>query len=305
MDQPHPSSTAAFPERATGQLPWRRKGLPARGLRWQSTVAAVAVVAVALLAGGLLLLMTLESALVSGTDTLLRTKVQDVAALIHSQDAEEAGLVVASTVKKDPLVQIIDGTGKVIGASESRLLAAPLSSLRPVAGQDATATVSEPGLLGDADERYLVVLSVDDEGSRYWILAGRTIQPQSDTVRIVAWFLLVAMPLLLGVVGWSVHFLVGRSLRHVERIRTQVSHIDAGRLSARVDVPYTGDELQALAATMNSMLDRIEAADQRQRQFVSDASHELRPDYDAPHGSGYFQQRRLRSDVAGDATDPC
>jgi hypothetical protein len=167
MDQPHPSSTAAFPERATGQLPWRRKGLPARGLRWQSTVAAVAVVAVALLAGGLLLLMTLESALVSGTDTLLRTKVQDVAALIHSQDAEEAGLVVASTVKKDPLVQIIDGTGKVIGASESRLLAAPLSSRRPAAGQDATATVSEPGLLGDADERYLVVLGVDDEGSRY------------------------------------------------------------------------------------------------------------------------------------------
>lgn len=278
MDQPNPSSTAAFPEPATGQPPRRRKGLLARGLRWQSTLAAVTVVAVALLAGGLLLVTTLESVLVSDTDTLLRTKVHDVAALIHNFDAEEAGLAVASTVNKDPLVQIIDGTGKVIGASESRLTTAPLSSLRPAAGQDSTATVSAPGLLGDADERYLVVLGVDDEGTRYWVLAGRTIQPQSDTVRIVAWFLLVAMPLLLGVVGWAVHFLVGRSLRHVDRIRTQVSHIGigAGRLSARVDVPDTGDELQALAATMNSMLDRIEATDQTQRQFVSDASHELR-----------------------------
>jgi len=247
-----------------------------RGLRWQSTWAAVAVVAVALLTGGLLLLLALDSSLVAGTDSFLRTKVQDVAALIQSQDAEEASHAVAGTVKKDPLVQIIDGAGKVIGASEPKLLQTPLSPLRPAAGQTATDKVRLPGLLGDDDERYLVVLGVNDEGTAYWVLAGRTIQPQSDTVRIVTWYLLVAMPLLLGLVAFSVHFLVGRSLRLVETIRKQVSRIGAGRLSERVDVPATGDELQALAATMNSMLARIEAADQRQRQFVSDASHELR-----------------------------
>jgi signal transduction histidine kinase len=247
-----------------------------RGLRWQSALAAVAVVAVALLTGGLLLVLTLQSALVAGTDSFLRTKVHDVAALVHNLDIEEASMSVAETVKKDPLVQIIDDRGKVVGASEPKILQTPLSSLRPAAGQSATDKVSAPGLLGDGDERYLVVLGVDDAGSRYWVLAARTIQPQSDSVRIVSWFLLVAMPLLLGVVAWAVHFLVGRSLRQVETIRTQVSRIGAGRLGERVDVPNTGDELQALAATMNSMLDRIEAADQRQRQFVSDASHELR-----------------------------
>jgi signal transduction histidine kinase len=247
-----------------------------RGLRWQSTVAAVAVVAVAMLTGGLLLLQTLESALVSSTDSLLRSKVQDVAVLIQNDHAREANRAVAGTVNKDPLVQIIDETGTVTAASEPRLLKAPLSSLRPAAEQSATDNVSAPGLLGDADERYLVVLGVDDEDSKYWVLAGRTIQPQSDTVRIVTGFLLVAMPLLLGVVGLSVYFLVGRSLRQVDTIRRQVSHIDAGRLSERVDVPKPRDELQALAVTMNSMLDRIETADQRQRQFVSNASHELR-----------------------------
>lgn len=49
-----------------------------------------------------------------------------------------------------------------------------------------------------------MVLGVEDEGSKYWVLAGRTIQPQSDTVRIVTGFLLIAMPLLLAVVGLSV-----------------------------------------------------------------------------------------------------
>jgi signal transduction histidine kinase len=236
----------------------------------------MAVVAVAMLTGGLLLLQTLESALVSSTDSLLRSKVQDVAVLIQNDHAEDANRAVAGTVNKDPLVQILNRRGTVIAASEPRLLEAPLSSLRPAAEQIATENVSAPGLLGDADERYLVVLGVEAEGSKYWVLAGRTIQPQSDTVRIVTGFLLIAMPLLLAVVGLSVHFLVGRSLRQVDTIRSQVSHIDAGRLSERVDVPRTGDELQALAATMNSMLDRIETADQRQRQFVSNASHELR-----------------------------
>ena len=274
MVQPNPSPAAALPGRGLKQ-PWRKHGVR-RGLRWQSTVAAMAVVAVAMLTGGLLLLQTLESALVSSTDSLLRSKVRDVAVLIQNDHAEDANLAVAGAVNKDPLVQILNAKGTVIGASEPRLLEAPLSSLRPAAEQIATENVSAPGLLGDADERYLVVLGVEAEGSKYWVLAGRTIQPQSDTVRIVTGFLLIAMPLLLALVGLSVHFLVGRSLRQVDTIRTQVSHIDAGRLSERVDVPRTGDELQALAATMNSMLDRIETADQRQRQFVSNASHELR-----------------------------
>jgi two-component system OmpR family sensor kinase len=41
-------------------------------------------------------------------------------------------------------------------------------------------------------------------------------------------------------------------------------------------VPGTGDELARLAETLNSMLDRLEEAIERERRFVDDASHELR-----------------------------
>ena len=44
----------------------------------------------------------------------------------------------------------------------------------------------------------------------------------------------------------------------------------------RVPVPRGRDEVGRLAETMNEMLDRLEAASARQREFVSDASHELR-----------------------------
>ncbi|BAS16647.1 sensor protein CzcS [Arthrobacter sp. Hiyo8] len=66
------------------------------------------------------------------------------------------------------------------------------------------------------------------------------------------------------------------SLRQVERIRGQVASIDSRKLDGRVEVPPTSDELQALALTMNTMLERLQAADRDQRRFVSDASHELR-----------------------------
>ena len=40
--------------------------------------------------------------------------------------------------------------------------------------------------------------------------------------------------------------------------------------------PNTDDEVGRLARTMNAMLGRLDESSQRQRQFVSDASHELR-----------------------------
>ena len=59
-------------------------------------------------------------------------------------------------------------------------------------------------------------------------------------------------------------------------MRQEVEEISHTTLHRRVDEPATGDEVARLAHTMNDMLDRLEAAQTTQRQFVSDASHELR-----------------------------
>ena len=73
---------------------------------------AMAVVAVAMLTGGLLLLQTLESALVSSTTACYGPKVQGRSGPdSRTDDAEEANRAVAGTVTKDPLVQILDKEG--------------------------------------------------------------------------------------------------------------------------------------------------------------------------------------------------
>ncbi|MGW1542480.1 sensor histidine kinase [Streptomyces sp. NPDC002309] len=70
--------------------------------------------------------------------------------------------------------------------------------------------------------------------------------------------------------------LVGRALRPVAAIREEFTEITARDLHRRVPVPRARDEISRLAQTMNATLDRLDLSMTRQRQFVADASHELR-----------------------------
>jgi signal transduction histidine kinase len=84
------------------------------------------------------------------------------------------------------------------------------------------------------------------------------------------------MPLLLAIVGCICWFMVGRALRPIELMRREVAEVATIHGGHRVPEPATDDEVGRLARTLNSMLDRIEASSERERRFVSDASHELR-----------------------------
>lgn len=69
---------------------------------------------------------------------------------------------------------------------------------------------------------------------------------------------------------------VGRALRPVRAMTNQVALIGNNNLDQRIPVPEAGDDLRNLADTMNDMLGRLQQAQEQQRQFISDASHELR-----------------------------
>jgi signal transduction histidine kinase len=74
-------------------------------------------------------------------------------------------------------------------------------------------------------------------------------------------------------IGW---FVSGRVLRPIGRITSAARQIDATDLSRRIDLRGPRDELRALADTFDALLGRLEVAFKRERQFIADASHELR-----------------------------
>src|SRR5262249_46384728 len=64
--------------------------------------------------------------------------------------------------------------------------------------------------------------------------------------------------------------------RQVESMRRRAAAISGETPGERLPVPPTGDEMQRLGETLNEMLGRLEAALERERDFVADAGHELR-----------------------------
>lgn len=114
-----------------------------------------------------------------------------------------------------------------------------------------------------------------------------------ERVRNALWISVPVAMLLTGLITWM---LAGRALRPVRLITDQTGRIRSGTLHERVPVPSSHDEVAALATEMNDMLDRLHSEDRRRRQFVADASHELRSPIASIH-----TQAEVAISEAGDA----
>ncbi|MFC9428688.1 ATP-binding protein [Streptomyces sp. NPDC056987] len=138
---------------------------------------------------------------------------------------------------------------------------------------DGSATVE--GTAGDY--RFATVEATDRTGRTVVVHAGASLADRRSAVNTTAAAMLLGLPVLLLVVGGVTWLVTRRALRPVEGIRSEMAAITASEdLSRRVPEPATRDEVARLARTTNETLTALEAAVERQRRFVADASHELR-----------------------------
>jgi signal transduction histidine kinase len=100
---------------------------------------------------------------------------------------------------------------------------------------------------------------------------GRERDEVEDAIRLAAIVLLTVL-LIASALAWVV---AGRVLAPLRVLSDTARSIGESDLTRRIPASGT-DELAELGRTFNAMLDRLEAAFDSQRSFVSDASHELR-----------------------------
>jgi len=244
------------------------------GVRSQTTAVAAVVVGAALLLGGLALVLLLQRSLTSSLEASLGARLAQEVVTV-SEDGPD-GLASNELGPGDGvLVQVLDaGGGVVFTSAPSRTVA--VSSTRPAPGQLDTSGRTLLPRPGDLALPLTVAQGVEHAGQPYVVLVSATQDAQQEAVVTTGTLLLVGVPLLMALTGLVTWWLVGRALRSVELIRTQVERIGASRLGERVPVPGSRDEIAHLASTMNAMLTRLETSQSTQRRFVADASHELR-----------------------------
>lgn len=230
-------------------------------VRVRITAAAVAVVGLALLLGAGALVAGVHAALTREVRVTATLRAADVARTVNAGGDPAAGVPA-----DDVVLQVLGPGGDVRAASAN---AAGLTALARVAPGE-TRTVDVPFDDGD----YLLVAA--PAGAGRTVLLGQSLDPVAEPTRTLAALLAIGLPMLLLVVAATTWRLVGRALAPVDAIRAQVDALSATAPHRRVPRPAGRDEIGRLAATMNRMLDRLEAARLRERRFVADASHELR-----------------------------
>ncbi len=89
------------------------------------------------------------------------------------------------------------------------------------------------------------------------------------------WRLAVGVAVLAGglVGGW---WSTSQAIRPIGVMSSTAESISARRLSERIDLQETDDELGQLATVLNRTFDRLQASFEQQTRFTADASHELR-----------------------------
>ncbi|MGQ0825543.1 MAG: sensor histidine kinase [Actinomycetota bacterium] len=231
----------------------------------RTTAAAAAVVAIALLIGSVALVVALRNALTREVRTVAELRADDVVAALESTGRIDT----IAGGGEEEFIQVLDPEDDVVAASANLRDAPPVADLGP--GDSATMDVPL-----DEDPFLVVARAAETERGRLTVLVGRSIDDVDESTSALRALLLVGGPLLVLLVAGTTWVLVGRALAPVESIRREVDAISASQLHRRVPEPRGSDEIARLAATMNRMLDRLEASTARQRRFVSDASHELR-----------------------------
>jgi two-component system OmpR family sensor kinase len=110
----------------------------------------------------------------------------------------------------------------------------------------------------------------------YSLVVMQSLHPQKELLYDVRNTFLWIIPLALLLASVGGYFLARKSLAPVVAMATQARGMGAQNLRDRLAVPNRRDEMGQLALSFNQLLDRLEEAFERQRRFISDASHELR-----------------------------
>lgn len=294
--------TTPPPDRSTPPTP-TPPGRTRWTLRARLIGLVVAVAAAVLVAVDVLIPVIARSALISTKDQTLTAVVADLRLPTsqtflenlseHNPLAGEVGWSVVTS----------QGTAKVLVRPPGYATANPLVGAHPPEGGPVTVRQTE----GHGTFRILARGGLQDGfGEPIVLVAWIPLDDVSATVGRLIFSELIVSAALLVLVGAIASLVIRRELRPLEAMARVADEIATGDVSLRVDPGPANTEVGRLGTAFNGMVDGVssllaerEASEARMRQFVADASHELRTPVAAIRGyTDLYRAGALTADTA-------
>ena len=167
-------------------------------------------------------------------------------------------------------IQVIDADGKLMDRSpnlrDSELIFDPL--MAHTEHFDAT--------LNGREIRQVQVPIMREGKVRGYMLSAMAMEDSKAVLSNLRDVLLILFPIVLVALFIITRYLAGRSIIPVQKITATADRITRNKLNERIELPPNKDELYTLTTSINELLQRMEEALEREKQFTSDASHQLR-----------------------------
>jgi two-component system, OmpR family, sensor kinase len=257
------------------------KTLRIESVRGRLTLYYVSVLAAALIIVCVLIYVLLARALYVRVDENLQAAVRVTMTslandLAEGQDYQDAARATASEQSSsEQMLAIYDRGGRLLaesGRDGDLEVPLPPADLIPD-GEELLQTVVET----DGDDRHrLAFRRVSMPPSEYLVVVGADLEPMDEELAFLRGILGYVVPLALLLAGIGGSFLARKSLSPVVAMADRARQIGIENLSERLPVVNPRDELGRLAETFNELLSRLEVSLIQQRQFMADASHEMR-----------------------------
>jgi two-component system OmpR family sensor kinase len=256
-------------------------------IRWRLTLAFAVALTVVLTAVGAFLHFQLSSDVDRDIERDLRTRAAQLSGLLMREPISALPTAAAEQLEPDETIaQILTPTGGVVAATayaDVRLLTR--EQLRDAALGELF--VDRPGDARLDESLRVFAMPVHARDENFIVVVTDSLDERAQTLASTLGVEIVGLAAALAASCGVGYWVSGLALRPVEDLRQRAAAISGDDLAdaERTPLPVSpvADEIGRLGLTLNDMLDRIGRAQaaqhealQQQRQFLADASHQLR-----------------------------
>lgn len=244
-------------------------------IRVRLAAALAIAMSVVLVFAGLFVYLRLGSDLDRAIESGLRSRADDVAALVEQA---ESGLAEAGsgrlTASDESFAQVLRADGSVLDSTPGA--GRPALDLEETRDVTSSRILADRHMRGIEGEARLLARPVRAQDMRLVVVVGSSLDERDEALAGLVRAFIVGGPFAVLLVSGAGYLLASVGLVPVERMRRRAEQVTLYRSGERLPLPDANDEIRRLGETLNAMLARLEESFERERAFVADASHELR-----------------------------